>query len=132
MSSVGLPCHQSHHDHVLDPSFDGLARSAEISRVLTPKGTESSFHGVAGGNAGEAHSVAFSVTFPMGAVFARTVQARAKTCRKQACRQAFRADGASDKPLQPLAVGDGLVRNGRIPERLRLLIAKNLTCGPGG
>src|SRR3954464_3215432 len=53
-SSVGLASHESHHDHVLDPSFDRLARGREIPRVLAPKGTEGSFHDVACSNAGEA------------------------------------------------------------------------------
>jgi hypothetical protein len=130
--SVGLACHESHHHGILDPSFDGLARGAEIPWVFAPKGPESGLHGVAGGNSGKAHSLSLAVSLPMGAVLARTIKGRTKARREQAGGQAFRTDSAMDKPVQPLPAGDGLVRNGSIPECLRRWLMADLTRGSSG
>lgn len=130
--SVGSARGESHHDYVPHPPFEGLAGGAEIPWVFFPESANRRLHGIAGGDAGEPHPIAFAEALPMGPVLTRTVQGRAQARREQAASEAYRTDRALDRPIQPLPACERLIRGGSIPECLCRLLRGHLTRGASG
>jgi hypothetical protein len=116
---------EAHPHHIPDSSREVLVVGPEITWIFPPNDTQPRFHGIAGRDSGQSHSVTLSEASPVSTVFPGGVPGGSDARAEQPDGKGFRADGALCEPLETLAGSDGMVgfdRGGRRIRRRRRLI----------
>ena len=99
---VAAVSNEGHLDHVSHAPAKGFIRHTEIPRIFSPDRSQSCFHGVRSGYAGEPHLVSLVEALQGAAVFARPVVACPETSTGKTGNDASGPYRFLDEPLQTL------------------------------
>lgn len=108
--SIAILSHESHLGGMPNSMAERSVLIAVVARIFAPDGAQPSFHGVARRDSTQPHAVTVTEAFPMGAVGLWLVEKCAPSSAKQASGEAFRTNGTSHHPVNPLAGRDRLAR----------------------